>query len=58
MNESAIHISSVKREQIRTNKPHDFIIKFNPPLKLDSEFRHFLALRQVVDDLLLVQHQK
>ena len=44
MNESAIHISSVKREQIGTNKPHDFIVKFNPPLKLDPEFRHFLAL--------------
>ena len=29
MNESAIHISSVKREQIGTNKPHDFIAKFN-----------------------------
>ena len=44
MNESAIHISSVKREQIGTNKPHDFLVKFNPPLKLDPEFRHFLAL--------------
>ena len=44
MNESAIHISSVKREAIGTNKPHDFLVKFNPPLKLDPEFRHFLAL--------------
>ena len=44
MNESAIHISSVKREQIGTNKPHDFTVKFNPPLKLDPEFRHSLAL--------------
>lgn len=44
MNESAIHISSVKREAIGTNKPHDFIVKFNPPLKLDPEYRHFLAL--------------
>ena len=44
MNESAIHISSVKREKIGTNKPHDFIVKFNPPLKLNSEFKHFLAL--------------
>ena len=44
MNESAIHISSVKREQIGTNKPHYFLVKFNPPLKLDPEFRHFLAL--------------
>ena len=44
MNESAIHISSVKREKIETNKPHDFIVKFNPPLKLNPEFKHFLAL--------------
>lgn len=40
MNESAIHISSIKRERIGTNKPHDFIVKFNPPLKLDPGFRH------------------
>ena len=44
MNESAIHISSVKREVIGTNKPHDFMVKLNPPLKLDPGFRHFLAL--------------
>ena len=44
MNESAIHISSVKREQIGINKPHDFIVKFNPPLKLDRGFKHYLAL--------------
>ena len=44
MNESAIHISSVKREKIGVNKPHDFLVKFNPPLKLDPEFNHFLAL--------------
>ena len=44
MNESAIHISSVKREKIGVNKPHDFLVKFNPPLKLDPELQHFLAL--------------
>ena len=44
MNESAIHISSVKREKIGVNKSHDFLVKFNPPLKLDPQFRHFLAL--------------
>ena len=44
MNKSAIHISSVKREQIGVNKPHDFTVKFNPPLKLDPQFKHFLAL--------------
>ena len=44
MNESAIHISSVKREKIGVNKSHDFLVKFNPPLKLDPQFRHYLAL--------------
>ena len=44
MNESAIRISSVKREAIGSNKPQDFLVKFNPPLRFDPEFRHFLAL--------------
>ena len=44
MNESAIHISSVKREKIGTNKPHDFLVRFNPPLYLDPDFKHYLAL--------------
>ena len=44
MNERAIHISSVKREKIGVNKPHDFLVKFNPPLKLDPQFKHFIAL--------------
>ena len=44
MNESAIHIFSVKREKIGVNKPNDFLVKFNPPLKLDPELQHFLAL--------------
>ena len=48
MNESAIHISSVKREKIGVNKPHDFIVKFNPPLKLDPQFKHFLALDRLL----------
>ena len=43
MNESAIHISSDKREKIGVNKPHDFIVKFNPPLNLNPEYKHFLA---------------
>ena len=44
MNESAIHVSSVKREHIDIDEPHDFLVKFNPPLKLDPQFKHFLAL--------------
>ena len=27
MNESAIHISSFKREKIGVNEPHDFVVK-------------------------------
>ena len=44
MNERAIHISSVKREAIGTNKPRNIIVKLNPPLKLVPEYRHYLAL--------------
>ena len=44
MQESAIHISSVKREKRGANKPNDFIIRFNPPLKLDPERNCYLAL--------------
>lgn len=44
MNESAIHISSVKREPIGANKSHDFIVRFNPPLNLNPEMKHYLAL--------------
>ena len=44
MNESVIHISSVKREKRGANKPSDFIIRFNPPLKLNPDLNHYLAL--------------
>lgn len=44
MNKSAIHISSIKREKLGENKPHDFIIKFNPSLDLKSDLKHYLAL--------------
>ena len=44
MNESAIHISSVKREKMGVNKQNDYVVKFNPPLKLNPKFKHFLAL--------------
>ena len=44
MEERAIHISSVKREKRGTSIPGDFTIKFNPPLKLDPEMKHKLAL--------------
>ena len=45
MEERAIHISSVKREKKGTSKPGDLTnIKFNPPLKLDPEMKHKIAL--------------
>ena len=44
MEERAIHISSVNREKRGTSRPGDFTIKFNPPLKLDPEKKHKLAL--------------
>lgn len=44
MNQSAIHISSVKRVPIGENKPHNFLVKFNPPIKLNPEYEHYLAL--------------
>ena len=42
--ERAIHISSIKREKTGENRPDNFIIKFNPSLKLDPEKKHFLAI--------------
>ena len=42
--ERAIHISSIKREKNGENRPDNFIIKFNPSLKLDPEKKHFLAI--------------
>ena len=44
MEERAIHISSVNRENFGINRPDDFNIKFNPSLKLDPEKKHKLAL--------------
>ena len=32
--ERAIHISSIKREKTGDNRPDNFLIKFNPSLKL------------------------
>ena len=43
MEERAIHISSVNREKVGTNRSDDFTIKFNPPLVLDPEMKHELA---------------
>ena len=42
--ERAIHISSINREKTGENRPDNFLIKFNPPLKLDPEKLHSLAI--------------
>ena len=45
--ERAIHISLIKREKTGENRPDNFIIKFNPSLKLNPEKKkHFLAIDQ------------
>ena len=44
MQERAIHISSVKRQKIGQNKAEDFIIKFDPVLKLQSNMTLEIAL--------------
>ena len=42
--ERAIHISLINREKTGENRPDNFSIKFNPPLKLDPEMKHSLAI--------------
>ena len=42
--ERAIHISSIKREKTGENRPDNFLIKFNPPLNLDPDMKHSLAI--------------
>ena len=44
MLERAIDISSINREKYGEAKPGDFLIKFNPSLKLDPEKKNQLAL--------------
>ena len=47
MQERAIHISSVDRQKIGQNKVEDFIIKFEPVLKLQNDMTHEIALDKV-----------
>ena len=44
MQERALHISSVNRRKIGQNKAEDFIIKFDPVLKLQNNMTHEIAL--------------
>ena len=43
----AIHISSVDRQKIGQNKAEDFLIKFDPVLKLQNDMTHEIALDKV-----------
>ena len=45
--ERAIHISSINREKTGENRSDTFLIKFNPPLKLERELNHSLAIDRV-----------
>ena len=40
----AIHIFSINRETTGENRPDNFLIKFNPPLKLDPEMKHSIVI--------------
>ena len=55
MQERAIHISSVDRQKIGQNKA-DFIIKFDPVLKLQNDMTHEIALDKVTMTLQLAQY--
>lgn len=48
MSERAIHISSVNREKRVQNSPRDFLIRFNPSLKLDPDLSHSIALDRLL----------
>ena len=47
MQERAINISSINRQQIGKSRPEDFTIKFDPQMHLDTEMNHELAVDRV-----------
>ena len=47
MQERAIHISFVDTQKIGQNRAEDFIIKFDPVLKLQNDMTHEIALDKV-----------
>ena len=47
MQERAIHISSVDSQKIGHNEAEDFIIKFDPVLKLQNDMKHEITLDKV-----------
>ena len=44
MTERAIHISSINRVKVGKSKAKDFVIKFNPVLKIRDNMKHDLVL--------------
>ena len=47
MQERAIYISSVERQKSGRNNAEEFIIKFDPMLKLQNDMKHEMALDKV-----------
>ena len=47
MQERAINISSINRQKIGRSRPEDFVIKFDPPMHLNTDMRHELAVDRV-----------
>ena len=47
MQERAINISSINRQKIGRSRPEDFVIKFDPPMHLDTDMHHELAVDRV-----------
>ena len=56
MQERAIHISFVDTQKIGQNRAEDFIIKFDPVLKLQNDMTHEIALDKVTMTLQLAQY--
>ena len=52
--ERAIHISSKNREKTVENRPDNLIIKFNPPLNLNPDMKHSLAIDRLTMVLLFL----
>ena len=47
MREQAIHISSINRQTIGNSTPQNFMIKFDPPVHLETDMHHELAVDRV-----------
>ena len=47
MKEQAINITPVSNEKIGKSKAEDFVIKFNPILKLENDIKHEIAMDKV-----------